>query len=792
MRIGHKLALQAGCGVALLAALMGVQQWSFSTIGGLGDLQSRTSTVIETVVMLGAEVSTVQALNRGIQLSKNSEELAKAMDAVPATASAANAAVDRALARAGIPENRARLNKAKEILADYLAAVAEIGAVHTERLALRREQMELAAAWDKRMGALVETGLPATLPGRLEIERDLVDLDAHLKSSRTAMWRFEATGDKGLLGAINTQLSGAATALTDVRGRLADAALLREVDELHGTLGRLQDVMTRQVHATEREMAVVTQKSTPLREKLTALIDETRVTARERNDAASRELEASIRNATMSGLLLGALALLVMVGTAVSTTLSVARPIRRIADILSQLASGRRDVEVPYANRADEVGDAAKAAEAFRVSLVRTDELEAEERAQAEQRAAQAAEMAAVVREVGVVVEAAAQGDFGLRAEVRTSQPELGKLVESVNQINQIVDAATGDFAEVLGAVAQGDLTQTVRAPYSGRLEELKTAINTTVVRLAETVTVIQATTVDVNNAAGEINVGADDLSRRTEGQAASLEETAATTEQLAASVKASASASRRAVGLAEEAMSVAEQGGGVVREAVEAMSRIEAASQRISAITSVIDDIAFQTNLLALNAAVEAARAGEAGKGFAVVASEVRTLAQRSSEAAKDITGLISSSAAEVAQGVRLVRSAGDTLEQIVSASVKVSETVGEISSAAAEQANGIEEMSQTIAHMDEMTQQNAALAEQSAASATSLTGQIRKLDELVAAFKTDARMKQAVRPDAPQRLQDLAKSAFSGPRPTSGEPRRRVAVGGGRTVQAGDWSQF
>jgi methyl-accepting chemotaxis protein len=166
-------------------------------------------------------------------------------------------------------------------------------------------------------------------------------------------------------------------------------------------------------------------------------------------------------------------------------------------------------------------------------------------------------------------------------------------------------------------------------------------------------------------------------------------------------------------------------------------MARIEEASKKISDIIRVIDDIAFQTNLLALNAAVEAARAGDAGKGFAVVASEVRTLAQRSGEAAKDISGLISSSNAEVEQGVKLVRRAGDSLEKILAASQKVTGTIQEISAASAEQAHGIDEMSQAVAHLDEMTQANAALAEQSAASAGALTGRIGELNTLVASFR-------------------------------------------------------
>ena len=314
----------------------------------------------------------------------------------------------------------------------------------------------------------------------------------------------------------------------------------------------------------------------------------------------------------------------------------------------------------------------------------------------------------------------------------------LGDLVSGINEINAVVNGATTEFATALQAVASGDLTHRVDTHYRGRFAELKGAINETVDRLSSTVRTIQVTSADVGLAAREINMGADDLSKRTEEQASSLEETAATTEELAASVKATAQASRQAAAIATEAMEAAQNGGAIAGQAVDAMARIETASQKISDIIRVIDDIAFQTNLLALNAAVEAARAGDAGKGFAVVASEVRTLAQRSSAAAKDISGLISSSNMEVGEGVKLVRQAGEALSQILGASQKVAATIAEISAASGEQASGIDEMSQAVAHLDEMTQQNAALSEQSAASAGSLSGRIGQLNDLVAAFKT------------------------------------------------------
>jgi methyl-accepting chemotaxis protein len=350
--------------------------------------------------------------------------------------------------------------------------------------------------------------------------------------------------------------------------------------------------------------------------------------------------------------------------------------------------------------------------------------------------------------EVAKLVKAAQEGDFSGRIETSGKQGFVHDMAEGLNSLAILVEGAVDECASVMQAVADGDLTKSLDTRYKGSLGRLSASINDTIYRLSETVETLKVTASDVAMSATEITSGANDLSNRTEQQASSLEETAATTEQLAASVKASAQASRQAVQLADESRRVAQSGGAIVQDAVGAMSRIENASKKISDITGVIDEIAFQTNLLALNAAVEAARAGEAGKGFAVVASEVRTLAQRSSEAAKEITALIAASATEVDQGVKLVRSAGEALGQIVGASDRVSHTIEDIATASTEQANGIDEMSQAVAHMDEMTQQNAALAEESAASATSLSDKVDRLDRLIASFRTNSGAVQSAAP--------------------------------------------
>ncbi|WP_054142306.1 methyl-accepting chemotaxis protein [Bosea sp. AAP35] len=416
----------------------------------------------------------------------------------------------------------------------------------------------------------------------------------------------------------------------------------------------------------------------------------------------------------------------------------------------------------------------------------------------------------AAAAEVADMVAAAVEGDFSRRVPVAGKPEALQRIAEGMNAINALVENAVGEFSTVVGGLAEGDLTRRMNGSYRGRLAELQSSLNVALAHLGETVATIQGTAGHVARAAGEIDAGAGDLANRTEQTAANLEETAATTEQLAASVKQSAGRSRQATELANEAMGVAQDGKDVVAQAVSAIERIETSSVRISEIVSVIDDIAFQTNLLALNAAVEAARAGDAGRGFAVVASEVRALAQRSSQAAKDIKGLIVSSNEQVGEGVRFVRSTGDALERIVEAAGKVSTTVVEISRAAAEQAHGIDEMSRAVAHMDETTQQNSALAEQSATSATELMTEIEALRRLVSFFRTEGSLNAASHhsvtsaprsPAEPARTLRHAATTPARPaaktnetrRPESAakirlEPRRRVA-GGGR---ADEWAEF
>jgi methyl-accepting chemotaxis protein len=524
---------------------------------------------------------------------------------------------------------------------------------------------------------------------------------------------------------------------------------------------------------------------------------------------ATAEIDAGITKAGWQ-LALSLVAILLVTGTVIGIVWlfqrGVVRPLGQLAESVGLMLSGADDARIPSKVGMVEVDAISHALGDFQENIKRIRALEQQEQAAAAARLARAQSMEAVVSDVGEVVAAAAAGDFSARLQIDQADAQMQKLVAGINEINAVVDSATSEFARTLSAVAAGDLTVRIDSAYRGKFAELKGAINETVDRLSSTVKTIQLTSSEVGLAAREINMGADDLSKRTEEQASSLEETAATTEELAASVKASAQASRQAASIANEAMEAAQAGGAIAGQAVDAMARIEDASTKISDIIRVIDDIAFQTNLLALNAAVEAARAGDAGKGFAVVASEVRTLAQRSSEAAKDISALISSSNSEVGEGVKLVRQAGEQLSQILTASKKVAATIADISAASGEQANGIDEMSQAVAHLDEMTQQNAALAEQSAASAGSLSNRIGQLNDLVAAFRTGpegASVGQTAAPAStePARLRQLAEAAFAQTKAQAPRPAPRPApapapapakkVANSRASDAG-WEEF
>ncbi|MFA6062229.1 MAG: methyl-accepting chemotaxis protein [Gallionella sp.] len=345
----------------------------------------------------------------------------------------------------------------------------------------------------------------------------------------------------------------------------------------------------------------------------------------------------------------------------------------------------------------------------------------------------------AVEREIASIIESAAGGDFSRRIAVSGKQGFFLKMAEDLNQLLETTSLSLDEVVRVLAALADGDLTQTISGDYAGTFGKLKDDANSTVAQLTATIRRISEAAATINTASREIASGNGDLSQRTEEQASSLEETAASMEELTSTVKQNAENARQANQLALGASDIAVRGGDVVGQVVVTMASISDSAKKIVDIISVIDGIAFQTNILALNAAVEAARAGEQGRGFAVVATEVRSLAQRSASAAKEIKTLIGDSVEKVTAGSALVDRAGKTMEEVVSSVKRVTDIMGEITAASSEQSQGIEQVNTAITQMDDVTQQNAALVEQAAAAAESMEEQAQQLTLLMSGFKLE-----------------------------------------------------
>jgi methyl-accepting chemotaxis protein len=416
-----------------------------------------------------------------------------------------------------------------------------------------------------------------------------------------------------------------------------------------------------------------------------------------------------------SGLLV--VALVIAGGMMLFVSRHVTGPLGAIQGAMLKLAGGDFEVVLPGLERKDEIGAVANAVERFKVLAV--------DKARNEADAAMARQKAEAERHAE-----AARAEAEVQAKVSA---ERAKASEEQAYAFRTLGAA-------LGRLADGDFTIRLDDDIPEAYAQIRDDFNLAIGRLHETIQAVADSTSEVGNAAVEISTATNDLSQRVEEQAASLEETSSSMEEISATVKTNAQNAQQANALTNSTRGVADRGGKVVAEAVTAMARIEESSRQISDIITVIDEIARQTNLLALNAAVEAARAGDAGRGFAVVASEVRSLAQRSSEAAKNINDLIAKSSDRVQEGVGLVNRAGTALSEIVDSIKQVADIVAGIAAASAEQSTGLEQINRALTEMDEATQRNSALVEENSATAKTLEQQSQDMQERISSFKLDS----------------------------------------------------
>ncbi len=548
------------------------------------------------------------------------------------------------------------------------------------------QSMQVAVANIRLAGssAALQTAM-AYLQGRLKAAHEALDplpAKSPLPENKARLEKIIGLIDQ--YAALANEMPALQLKVLDLRSKRADAG---------GDAG--SDLTQQILNLQDQQAKVVQDKILPAKQQIDELVDAVVHAARAEHATLQTAVSDTLDSTARASVLVGLVTIALLIGSALFSAFSIARPLRRLVGPLEEVAAGNFAVSMPETHRGDEVGLIALAAQA-------------------------------IVEKVGATI------------------------------------------------------------------GNIKMAAN------------------EVTSASAEISTSTTDLSQRTEEQAASLEETSASMEQIAATVRKNAENARQANEFATETSKVAERGGAVVSDAVTAMARIEDSSRKISDIIGVIDEIARQTNLLALNAAVEAARAGEAGRGFAVVASEVRSLAQRSSQAAKDIKDLITNSNSQVQDGVDLVNRAGESLNEIVASIKKVAAIVGEIANASLEQSSGIEQVNKALSQMDEVTQQNSALVEENAATAKTLEQQAKSMDERVAAF----RLRSAAAAQAAAAMPAIAEPE-SRPSHKAGKPAARPApkrpapalapkraLGGGpvgqlqtalaTAIDADDWKEF
>ena len=693
------------------------------------------------------------------------------------------------------PARRANLDRMIQQFDGYTANYARLVKVREQRDRLVSEELvPLGMKAREGLSRAIATGIAA---GDFQTAAHAGQTQETLILARLSVQRFLTEPAEKAAEEARARLDAFLKSAAALSAGLADPVQKRDIEETIQLAGRYLDSFNRVVAAVAEVQTLAFGTMSKEAEEFADLVTKTIASQAEVRDTVLSGAKTDMENTStlLIGMAVGAFVLGILI--ALITARSIVRPVVQMTGTMTELAAGNLAVDVPALENRDEIGLMAKAVLVFKDNAVekkRMDEAE-RERLEAERRAAEAqrAREQAIGEEIAGLIDAVSKGDLDRRIDLAGKDGFYKTMSQGINRLTDTVEAVIADLGEVLSALAQGDLNRRVTRDYQGAFEQVKTDVNATSTRLAEIVGQITQAAETIAAAAAEVSLGSSDLADRTEQQASSLEETAASMEELGATVRSNAENAQRANVMAAQARGSAESGGGVAGSAIEAMRRIEESSRKITDIIGVIDEIAFQTNLLALNAAVEAARAGDAGRGFAVVAQEVRQLAQRSAQASKEIKGLILDSDAQVKDGVDLVSKAGDALQGIVSGVQQVATLIAEMASASAEQATALDEINSTVANMDEMTQKNAALVEETTAAAQAMSGQAGDLKSLVGFFKFEqaAGYGYAAAPRAPVAVHAApavatTRRAVTTPARTAAKPTAKPATRGNGTAYA------
>ncbi|WP_037087388.1 methyl-accepting chemotaxis protein [Neorhizobium vignae] len=594
---------------------------------------------------------------------------------------------------------------------------------------MRIANLELVLA---AMDTIVDRDDKRVDPARLKAMAGSID---KLKSSSVDLKKLAADiGNPGLVTGFETDLSAVSTAIqVDLRKMVETGA----PDDAYDKIDDVIDGAGERLGTTLEAAAVAGEKLVRNR-------------VREANTLSSNALYVQL-----------GCGLIALVAMAILQSIhggAIRRGIDGVRASMQRIIGGDYETSVPGIDRGDEIGEMARATDIFRLAAVERQTLEN------------------------------SLDDERRRNETQRQASESEQKAEA-----QALQFAVDSLASALNRLSEGDLAAALDRPFRGDLERLRTDFNRVVERLRHIMTEVANSSSSIGANANQMRSAADDLAKRTEKQAASLEETSAALEEITATVRNATSRAEEATQMVSDAKDYTEKSSGVVRDATAAMGRIEGATAEIGKIINVIDEIAFQTNLLALNAGVEAARAGEAGKGFAVVAQEVRELAGRAAGAAKDIKALVTRSNHEVKTGVDLVKATGDALTRIGDDVLKINDHVHAIFTSAREQSTGLTEINMAIGQMDQATQQNAAMVEQSTAASHSLASDAENLNKLIGHFQIrggngpraveTASASTPPKPSPALNLMNKLAGAFSNT-PTSAKPK---AVG-----SSDKWEEF